>query len=1223
MEPIDRLGTIAGRAPMPVLGLDRDGRLTYANDSLCALTGYDRDELIGKLFWEFMPDRAGERIRRRFLRLRDDGFDTRFDAHIAARDGGNLRIAWHNVSFFDRDGKLESVYSIGADVTALRSAENRLKQLNTMLRALGEISRLALRTDDPGDLLRQACEVLVSSGACTGAWIALLGDDRRPVGLVGSPLPDGTPPETQHSALSRLPECIAGVLEGSRPQVINRPSRSCESCVFSPDAPDVQGIATAIGLGDRPSAVLVTHVRNSRPVGEETMRLFCTIADDLGFALAMLEARAMHERTEQSLAERTRLLDAFFASSLDPAAILDREFTFLRVNEAYAHSCGMSSGELLGRNHFELFPHAENQRIFERVRDTGEPYVVHAKPFEFPDDPGRGTTYWDWTVVPIPDENGEVDLLSLWLRDVTEEQRAVQALEAQRDRLDETVTERTDELQQTNDLLRTILAASPIAVTVLDPDGNVDLWNPAAEAISGWSEDEVLGEQPPLVSSDKREEFQRNLRHLAEGGRIEGVSFERERRDGARLQLDLFAAPLHSSDGQHIGSVVLFSDATDRVRAEQDRQRLMEQLQEERATLDTIIRNAPQGIVLADEEARLTLVNPAAEALYRRPAPLGEDRKVHARLGLCYPNGMPYEVDDLPVSRSALRGEVVHNEAMAIVWPDGQRRDLLVNSAPVRVPEGGISGAVGVFQDITEIKDNERERERLMDLLEDYADHLEDMVAERTREVAESRDQLRTQRDFVDAVIENAGSLVVVVDARGRIVRFNHAAEQVSGWSADQARGRDFIELLIPEEDREQVREDFGGLLRDGISDYEVTWQCADGDQRRVSWRVNTIPGRDEEMDFMIGTGWDVTDERRMQRDLRESEEKYRELVERARTIIIRWDLDGTITFVNEYGLELFGYSESEMIGRHVSLIVPDVDSRGEDLTGLVKAIVESPEEYWTNENENVAKDGTRHWISWSNRIIRDRFGQMAGIMAIGADRTAQKRAEEQLELSRQDLRDLTAELAIAEQRERREIATVLHDNIGQLLAFAKMKLGGMMERQALDERVLSDVLRYVDEAIAETRSLTSQLSPPALEQLGFVPALEWLCDDLAEHHGLAVSFEAEVLPEEPSEEVSVTLFQATRELIVNAIKHSQAGQVRARLWVNDSHVCIEVADDGAGFDPGVLKERKQRGGGFGLLNVQERISYLGGEMQIDAAPGQGTTITLICPINLGETSTL
>src|SRR3990172_3047432 len=139
-------------------------------------------------------------------------------------------------------------------------------------------------------------------------------------------------------------------------------------------------------------------------------------------------------------------------------------------------------------------------------------------------------------------------------------------------------------------------------------------------------------------------------------------------------------------------------------------------LKSELALLKAVINNAPEGIVIADKEARVLLTNPAADKLYARPVPFGKPYESHAELHIVHPDGTPYDPHDLPLTRSALDGEVYTNAELAIIWPDGQKRDLLVHTAPLRDDEGNIMGAVGVFQDITERKHIE---EQLRKALED------------------------------------------------------------------------------------------------------------------------------------------------------------------------------------------------------------------------------------------------------------------------------------------------------------------------------------------------------------------------------------------------------------------------------------------------------------------------------------------------------------------------
>lgn len=141
------------------------------------------------------------------------------------------------------------------------------------------------------------------------------------------------------------------------------------------------------------------------------------------------------EKLARRLARERDALEAILETTNAQIAYLDADFNFLRVNAAYARSCGKTKAELIGRNHFDLFPDTENQAIFAHVRDTGESVAFRAKPFVFPHQPEQGVTYWDWTLTPIRDETGTVQRLVLSLLDVTEQERAQRSLQTYTDRL--------------------------------------------------------------------------------------------------------------------------------------------------------------------------------------------------------------------------------------------------------------------------------------------------------------------------------------------------------------------------------------------------------------------------------------------------------------------------------------------------------------------------------------------------------------------------------------------------------------------------------------------------------------------------------------------------------------------------------------------------------------------------------------------------------------------
>lgn len=140
------------------------------------------------------------------------------------------------------------------------------------------------------------------------------------------------------------------------------------------------------------------------------------------------QAREAQQRAQSELDREARLLEAITENTEAHLVYLDPEFNFIWVNAAYARACRRPKEEFAGHNHFEFYPHAENEAIFRRVRDTGEPAKYIEKPFEFPDMPERGVTYWDWTLTPLKDESGAVEGLVFSLADVTERVRTREQL---------------------------------------------------------------------------------------------------------------------------------------------------------------------------------------------------------------------------------------------------------------------------------------------------------------------------------------------------------------------------------------------------------------------------------------------------------------------------------------------------------------------------------------------------------------------------------------------------------------------------------------------------------------------------------------------------------------------------------------------------------------------------------------------------------------------------
>jgi signal transduction histidine kinase len=215
------------------------------------------------------------------------------------------------------------------------------------------------------------------------------------------------------------------------------------------------------------------------------------------------------------------------------------------------------------------------------------------------------------------------------------------------------------------------------------------------------------------------------------------------------------------------------------------------------------------------------------------------------------------------------------------------------------------------------------------------------------------------------------------------------------------------------------------------------------------------------------------------------------------------------------------------------------------------------------------------------------------------------------------ELRALSSELTLAEERARRELAVALHDTVGQTLALTKIKLGSLGQTLA-DKKArnaLAEIREMFDEGVRQTRTLSFELSPPILYELGLGAAIEWLGEDFARRHGLQVHFEGTGQPCEITETTSVLLFQSARELFVNVAKHASAEHVHVSLKVETGRVLLAISDDGKGMEDDTAGNGRGGATSLGLFSIRERMRHIGGTFEIQSRRGHGTKVTLAAPL--------
>ncbi|GEM_PF-4728792 len=265
------------------------------------------------------------------------------------------------------------------------------------------------------------------------------------------------------------------------------------------------------------------------------------------------------------------------------------------------------------------------------------------------------------------------------------------------------------------------------------------------------------------------------------------------------------------------------------------------------------------------------------------------------------------------------------------------------------------------------------------------------------------------------------------------------------------------------------------------------------------------------------------------------------------------------------------------------------------------------------------SKSEKRHFEFKFARML-DISDKFSGIIIMMNDISDRKKIEDsRIYMAKQQLlTKMTIELSVSEEQERRRISSDLHDNIGQALLLSKIKLGTLDSSLSSQEskEELKKIINLQDEIIQSVRSLSQQLSPPILYNVGLEAAIKWLGKQMEDHYGLEVFFFDDGKEKPLSEDMRAILFQVCRELLINVSKYAGCRSADVSISRRKGELHLGVNDSGAGFDiDAVMKSKSTNENGLGLFLIRERVKYLGGKTTIISSPGMGTSVTIAIPL--------
>jgi PAS domain S-box-containing protein len=377
----------------------------------------------------------------------------------------------------------------------------------------------------------------------------------------------------------------------------------------------------------------------------------------------------------------------------------------------------------------------------------------------------------------------------------------------------------------------------------------------------------------------------------------------------------------------------------------------------------------------------------------------------------------------------------------------------------------------------------------------------------------------------------------------------------------------------------------------------------------RLGARTYALEKANEEMRL------EIIERDRVEKALMESESRFRTIIREAALGIALIDQRGRVIEGNPALLAMLGYAPEELRGMEFTRI--NHPENAASSWKIFQKLLTGKQDICRMETRYIRQDG---WIGWGRQsisLVREAAGKPKFAIALFEDITERRESEEKIRTYQEQLQCLASELSLTEERERRHLATVLHDHIAQLLVVAKGKFEKMQESTLYRSLAnpMEEIRRLIEESIRYTRSLVFELSPPILYDLGFEPAMEWLAEHMQQQYGLAVEVEDDEKLKPLDNEARVLLFRAVRELLFNVLKHAQANRARVCMRRDGNQLRVIVEDNGVGFAPDKLGASSSKIKSFGLFSIQERLNYIGGRMEIESIPRQVTRVILTMPL--------